>query len=458
MFVGPDCAWKLRKAVRLPYVDFTSCAARKAAALREFELNAGWAPTLYRRVATITQQPDGPALDGDGPVIDHVVLMAPVAAGDFLITQAHRQGLGPDTLDGLGDLVAAMHQTLPRSDAAPAIVAMAAGNAETALKAGLPPARINAWHDAMAARLQALAPWMAQRSRDGFIRRCHGDLHLGNLCRHQGALLAFDALEFREDMAIIDVGYDLAFLLMDLDLRVGRAAANRVLNRYLARTGDVGLLAGLGAFLSQRALVRAHLCRNSGEPWDAYLDYAEASLRPTRPVAIAIGGLPGTGKSTLARHLAPSIGAAPGAVILRSDEIRKRQHGVAPEQRLDREAYAPSATQRMLDRLFADLRTVLDAGHAVIADMSFGAPHFRTRMTEVAGATPLVAVWLTAPLDVLEARVAARIGDASDATIDTLHHFAATDPGPIAWPKLDATHPNLVDQLARLVRNAVGSC
>ena len=105
----------------------------------------------------------------------------------------------------------------------------------------------------------ASQPWLAQRARDGFVRRAHGDLHLGNLCLWQGRPVPFDALEFDEAMATIDLGYDLAFLLMDLDRRVSRAAANRVLNRYVARTGDAALTRGLPVFLSLRAMVRAHV-------------------------------------------------------------------------------------------------------------------------------------------------------------------------------------------------------
>ncbi len=183
--------------------------------------------------------------------------------------------------------------------------------------------------------------WRDARAAAGFVRRCHGDLHLGNLCLWRGRPVLFDALEFDEALATIDVAYDLAFLLMDLEHRLDRAAANRVLNRYVARTGDADLVGGLPAFLSMRAMVRAHVEARSGhaDRVDAYLADASAVSEPAAPVVIAIGGLPGTGKSTLARALAPALGAAPGALVLRSDEIRKRQHGVQPEQRLPQSAY-----------------------------------------------------------------------------------------------------------------------
>src|SRR5208337_4642341 len=182
------------------------------------------------------------------------------------------------------------------------------------------------------------------------------------LCLWRGTPVPFDAIEFDEAMATIDLGYDLAFLLMDLDHRVTRGAANRVLNRYVARTGDAALTGGLPVFLSMRAMIRAQVeaTRGNREAALAYLDRALAYLAPPAAMVVAIGGLTGTGKSTLARALAPTLGAAPGALVLRSDEIRKRRHGVAPEQRLPDSAYSAAAT----DAVFAELAA---ASHLVAA-------------------------------------------------------------------------------------------
>ena len=177
---------------------------------------------------------------------------------------------------------------------------IAQGNVQSALRAGLPPAAIEAWHRAIAAAIGAHRPWLAERSASGCIRRCHGDLHLGNFCLWQGKPVAFDALEFDEALATIDIGYDLAFLLMDLDRRVGRAAANRVMNRYVARTGDIGL-AGYPVFLSLRAMIRADVLTAMGQDGAPYLAAAQAYPQPVPSMVIAIGGLQGTGKSTLAQ-------------------------------------------------------------------------------------------------------------------------------------------------------------
>jgi predicted kinase len=270
--------------------------------------------------------------------------------------------------------------------------------------------------------------------------------------------VAFDALEFSEAMATIDVGYDLAFLLMDLDIHAGRAAANQVLNRYVARTGDVALLHGLPLFLSMRALVRAHVACNAGRDWADYLDYAEAVLRPAAPVVLGIGGLPGAGKSTLARALAPRLGAAPGALVLRSDEARKRRFGLAPEQRLPPEAYDEAVSRAVMATIFAGVAEAASAGHAVIADLTFLSLEDRAAVARAAGNTPFVGIWLQAPLATLEARVAARHGDASDADVAVLRRLAAHDPGAGSWLAVDATDPLALDVLASHVTKAVTLC
>jgi predicted kinase len=276
------------------------------------------------------------------------------------------------------------------------------------------------------------------------VRRTHGDLHLGNLCLWQGRPVPFDALEFDEDLARTDLAYDLAFLLMDLDRRVGRPSANLVLNRYVARSGDAGLVAGLPPFLSMRAMVRAHVARRSfkhGEA-DAYLGAALAYLHPPPPVLVGIGGLQGTGKSTLARALAPALGAAPGALVLRSDEIRKRLCGAAPEDRLPPRAYTGTVGRRVFAALTEDARRAAAAGHAVIADATFLDPAHRAALAAAALAAGVrfVGLWLHAPLPVLESRVAARQRDASDATVTVLHATHAAHPHPPGdWTPIDAT-------------------
>jgi hypothetical protein len=439
VFVGPDTVWKLKKAVRLPFLDFSALAARERFLRRELELNRPAAPGIYRDVVRIGRQADGTLALDQGEAVDWVLRMAPIPAADFLDAIAVKGGLDDRLLDRMGDCVAAMHARLPPAtgvDSAASQARIARGNAQSARAAGLP--GIDAWETQCLAAIEALSPWLAQRSADGFVRRCHGDLHLGNLCLWQGAPVPFDALEFDEALATIDTAYDLAFLLMDLDLRANRQAANRVMNRYVARTGDAALVRGLGLFLSQRAMIRAHVSAAMGQPERAqrHLAAASAYLAPRPAQVIAIGGLQGTGKSTLARALAPALGSAPGALVVRSDETRKRLAGKAPEERLHAPAYTPEANERVNRALIEAVKAA--QGHTVIADSTFLDPALRASLAQACPG--FAGFWLQAPLQVLEDRVAARRNDASDATVSVLRRSADRDNGaPEGWTAVDAT-------------------
>jgi hypothetical protein len=283
------------------------------------------------------------------------------------------------------------------------------------------------------------------------VRRCHGDLHLGNLCLWRGKPVPFDALEFDEDLATIDVGYDLGFLLMDLDQRVGRQAANRVMNRYVARTGDIAL-SGFPIFLSQRAMIRAHVLAAMKQDSAAYLAAAQTYLEPVSPMVVAIGGLQGTGKSTLARALAAGLGRAPGALIVRSDEIRKRLHGAEPEARLSPDAYTDAANAATNAAVIEQARLAATAGHAVIVDATFLDTTMRHDLA-AAVEVPFLGIWLTAPLPVLESRIASRSDDASDATVAVLHRSVQSDPGAGDWLAVDASDGA---QVLAVVREAIG--
>ncbi len=457
VFVGEDTVWKLKRPVRLSFLDFSTVAARERFCRRELAVNAPHAPGLYRDVVAVTREADGRlALGGGGEVVDWVVRMARVPEEDFLDRIAASGGLTDGMLDALGDTVAAMHAALPPvfgGDAAAAMAEVIAGNARAAREAGLPAEAVAAWVAAASARHGALSPWLAARVAGGFVRRAHGDLHLANLCLWDGRPVPFDALEFDDALATIDLGYDLAFLLMDLDRRAGRAAANRVLNRYVARTGDAALTRGLPLWLSARAMVRAHVAARMGQraEGEAYLASARAYLAPPAPLLVAIGGVQGTGKSTLARTLAPALGAAPGALVLRSDEIRKRLAGVAPEQRLGPDAYTEDVSRQVYTVLEKAAAETIGGGHAVVADAVFLRPEERRRIEAAAGGARFVGLWLEAPPALLEARLAARSGDASDADVAVLRATLRHDPGPIGWIRLDSAAPDLAGRARALI-------
>ena len=453
LFLGPDTVWKLKKSVRLPFLDFSVLAGRRHFCEREYALNAPSAPGLYRDVVPVVRREGTVALGGEGEVLDWVVRMARVPAGDFMDAKA-AGGLPPRLLDAIADAVGAYHAACPpRRDILPDMARIALGNVPSARSAGLPEAEIFAWRDGTIAALATLMPWRTARAAAGFVRRVHGDLHLGNLCLWHGKPTLFDALEFDEALGAIDTAYDLAFLLMDLDRRVDRHAANRVLNRYIARTGDADLVRGLPAFLAMRAMVRAHVEARSGHPEPArkYLGAALDYLVPHPPIVVAVGGLPGTGKSTLARALAPALGRAPGALILRSDEIRKRQHGAAPEDPLPASAYTSRKSAAVFAELMQTVEMASRSGQAVIADATFLSLVHRDQVRDAAmrAGARFRGLWLTAPTALLEQRVAARSGDASDATVAVLRAAMRNDPGAGSWQAIDASDAHLAEQAAR---------
>ena len=461
VFVGADTVWKLKKAVKLPFLDFTRIEDRRHFTERELALNTPAAPGMYRDMLPVVRQQDGTLMltltPTDVAPVDWVLRMARVPAEDFLDAIAARGGLTLTLQDALADAVAAYHQALPVvSGVRPPMRQIALGNVPSALDAGLPEAEVQTWRGPVLAALDALEPILAQRADAGFVRRAHGDLHLGNLCLWQGRPVPFDALEFDETLGTIDLAYDFAFLLMDLDRRVDRAAANRVQNCYVGRTGDAELVQTLPAFLSIRALVRAHVEARSGHAaaWQPYLEAALDYLRPAPAMVVAVGGLPGTGKSTLARALAPGLGRAPGALILRSDEIRKRQHGAAPEQRLPPPAYSDAASEAVFAALADGVRAAAAGGHCVVADATFIDPAHRLAVEQAAHAAGagFAGFWLEAPLSELEHRITARHGDASDATVAVLHAAAGAGAGAGNWQPVDSRN---VDAALALVRTTV---
>jgi predicted kinase len=227
-----------------------------------------------------------------------------------------------------------------------------------------------------------------------------------------------------------------------------------VLNRYIARTGDAALTRALPMFLSLRAMIRAHVeaKRGRAEPASRYLDAAAQYLdAPEASIVIAIGGLPGTGKSTLARALAPGLGRAPGALVLRSDEVRKRRNGVAPEQRLAQSAYSAAESEAVFAELAELARVTAEGGHAVIADATFIDLRHRMMIEGAAAAAgvPFLGLWLEAPLPMLEARIAARRDDASDATVAVLRSASRGNPQAGRWVAVDASDAATVLAQAR---------
>lgn len=459
VFLAGDRAYKLKRAVRFDYMDFSTVERRRAMCEAELRINRRTAPDLYLAVVPITDGAQGLALDGRGPVRDWVVVMR--RFDDTLLFDRMAQE-GRLTAGMMREVAAeilrfhagaAVHRRSDPVGHMRGLVAMAVSELRRYVPAVFPPAKVGALAAELQDRLQRAAPLVVARSDAGHVRRLHGDLHLRNICQHDGRATLFDAIEFNDDIAIGDRLYDVAFMLMDLVHRQLTPLANVLLNAWLSEPDDDAGLQLLPLFMALRAAIRAHVGATAAEAaaTDArhvqeaeaglYLDLALRLAAPVSPRLLAIGGYSGTGKSTVARGLAPAVGPAPGAVVLRSDEIRKALFGVPATERLPPEAYASEVSQRVYETLYRRAATLLHAGQAVIADALFSRPADRLAVETIArqGGVPFRGLWLTAPYEVLAARVAVRRNDASDATVEVLKRQMETPPGPISWYTLDAS-------------------
>ncbi|TBW37201.1 hypothetical protein EYW49_12110 [Siculibacillus lacustris] len=476
VFLAGPLAYKIKRPVRFPYLDFSTPARRAAACRREIAVDRPIAPEIYRRVVAITRAADGGlAIGGAGEAVEWAVEMNRF---DEAATLDRRLAAGPlDTalVDQLAVVVADAEARAPVGDWRRwrADLAVWVGQNADAFAARpdlFAPDAVATLTRATLARLDDLAELLDERGRLGFVRLGHGDLHAANVAIVDERPLLFDAIEFDDRIATGDVLYDAGFLVMDLIRRGDRAAARRFLDRLLIETArrearpprgrpvaaallaEMDGLAALPTFLSIRAALRAKIAvataaslvgeaRAAGEAAARRLfAAAESHLDPCPSMLVAIGGLSGSGKSTLARALADDLGPAPGAVVLRSDEIRKLLAGVEDRTALDPAGYTATASDRVYDVLTAAAGRALAAGRSVIVDAVHLRPRERDHLAVLArGAeVPFLGLWLDVDPPIAADRVGLRSGDASDASPAVVAWQAAVDPGRLDWQRLDA--------------------
>lgn len=461
VFLAGSHAYKLKRAVRFDYLDFSTSERRHAMCDAELRLNRRTAPTVYRRVVPVTRERDGTlGLGGAGTPIDWVVDMNRFPQDALFDHLAAEGRLSLELMPPLASAIAEFHASAERRADHGGQAGMAwviEGNIEGFAEYGagvLDPAACRQLTDSARAELDLRGALLDERRASGSVRQCHGDLHLRNIVLLEGRPTLFDGIEFDDRIACTDVLYDLAFLLMDLWRRGLPRHASAVWNRYLAESGDLGGVSLLPLFLSCRAAVRAKTsataARLQPEPRQRdelqavarqYLAMAQGLLRPPRPCLVAIGGFSGTGKSTLALGLAPLVGAVPGAVVIRSDEIRKRFHGVSPLHRLGPDGY----TEGMSDRVYAAAaeraRAAVREGHSAIVDAVFARLRDREAIESVAAdmSVPFIGLWLEAPESMLVARIEQRRDDPSDADADVIRLQHRQPTGRMTWNPVEAS-------------------
>lgn len=475
LFLAASLAWKLKRAVKYDYMDFSTVDRRRAMCEAELRVNRRTAPAIYRRVVAITREADGLlALGGTGTAIDWVVEMIRFDQDQLLDRLAVRGALDVELMGPLASAIASFHdEVAPRHDhgGAAGMRWVVDGNGaafEEHASVFDGDACRSLTSDARTA-VETCATRLDRRRANGFVRECHGDLHLRNIVRLDGRPTLFDAIEFNDEIACIDVLYDLAFLLMDLWRRRLPRHANVVWNRYLEPMMDLDGVPLMPLFLSCRAAVRAktsataaslqrdsHRRREQESTARDYLTLAQLLLHPPPPALIAVGGFSGSGKSTLAQELAPAIGAAPGAVVIRSDEIRKRLCGIAPHERLGPEGYTDDVSRRVYQAVCERATAVVGNGHSAIADAVFADAADRAAIERAAVAigVPFVGLWLDAPEARLVARVERRHLDVSDADAEVIRRQLSRSTGVITWSRIDAATDS--DTVARKAGSVLG--
>jgi aminoglycoside phosphotransferase family enzyme/predicted kinase len=434
-------AYKIKKPVALGFLDFSTLARRRRACREEVRLNRRLAPALYDAVVPIRGTPDAPRLTGMGPVLEYAVRMREFPQSALADRMAARSAIGPKMIDALARIVAEFHRAAPavrkstRFGTPAAVLTSALQNFEQ-IRPGLsgaePKRVLNHLLRWTRSEHEARRRAFAARRRDGFVRECHGDLHLGNIAVIEGRPTPFDCIEFNPALRWIDVMSEVAFLTMDLADRGRADLASRFLNAYLEITGDYSGLEVLRFYQVYRALVRAKVdllrARQPQVPprekprlarlVRGYLALAGSYTKPGRPALMITHGVSGSGKTTATQSLIELA----GAVRIRSDVERKRLHGLAPLARSESAAgggiYTPEANTATYAHLERLARRLLRWGFTVVVDAAFlkrsERDAFRALARELRA--PFAILDFTAPDKVLAARVAVRAAGARDAS------------------------------------------
>jgi aminoglycoside phosphotransferase family enzyme/predicted kinase len=450
-------AFKLKRDVVFPYLDFSTPQKRLAMCEREFALNRRTAPALYLAVRRVTRGADGGLVfDGAGEFVDAVVEMRRFEPGALFDQMAVRGALTAPMIETLSARIANFHDLAPadlsRGGASAMMRLLDLSDASSLARTKLiPPRELVSLAENLQTAAQRLRALLDARREAAKVRRCHGDLTLRNICLLDGEPTPFDCLEFSDDLATIDVLYDLAFLLMDLWRRDQRGFANLALNRYLDHRDEADGLPLLPYFMTLRAAIRAEVAAARflqpdanraalGKETRNYFNLATSLLRPSEGRLIAIGGRSGSGKSSVAARLAPLVGSAPGARVVNSDRLRKKLFDAPPTQRLPETAYAPQVSTRVYEALREQAKRAATSEWPLIVDAVFDRPEDRAAIEKAAddAGVPFQGVWLDASREELTRRVEARRNDVSDATGEVLARQFERDPGDIAWMRVDA--------------------
>ncbi len=463
-------AYKIKKPVDFGFLDFSTLALRRHFCEEELRINRRLAPALYLDVLPISGSAAEPRLGDASQPIEYALKMRQFDEAGLFDRLAGQHLLTPIRVRELGVLIASFHASAARL---PVDSTLASAQAVSDVMLDnfhglkLAPAHACArdtlaqLEQATRTQLDRLRAQLQQRRADGFVRECHGDLHLANITLHEGRVTLFDAIEFNEAFRWIDVISDLAFLLMDLEFRGEDGLANLALNTWLEFSGDADGLVLLPLYKMYRAMVRAKVSLLTAaaeslpadprtlheERFHAYLALAHRYTLPHRRFLLVTCGLSGSGKS----HVSGQLAAQFGLIRLRSDVERKRLFGLAPLEAsgpgLREQMYSPAASARTYQHLAARARKLLTDGQSVIVDAAFLRHSERDLFSRLAGelALPFAIVYCDAPHEQRRQWLSERSGDPSEATEALL-------PAQAGW-----FEPFTAEENTRLITVASGS-
>jgi aminoglycoside phosphotransferase family enzyme/predicted kinase len=440
-------AYKIKKPVDLGFLDFSTLEKRLFCCNEELRLNSRLAAPIYLEVVAISGSREQPVLRGTGDAIEYAVKMVQFPQQAQLDNMLANGELKKYHMDAIADLVAGFHANIDvaaedSSFGDPEHVYQPVAENFTQIRQHLHTRKsdeqLKALEDWSQATFSALKPVFEQRKRDGYIRECHGDMHLRNLVWFNGEPLAFDCLEFNPALRWIDTLSEVAFLVMDLQDRNQPELAQRFLNAYLEHCGDYQGMRVFHFYLAYRALVRAkvdairagqhgisEIEKHEAEAeFHAYLKLARSCTRLSRPKLIITRGMSASGKSTLTQPLLETM----GAIRIRSDVERKRLFGIHADTDsaagIGKGIYSVEAGIKTYEQLLALADALLDAGITVIVDAAFLKYEQRRPFGELAQykQTPFIILQFSAAAETLRRRIKARTDDVSDADLSVLEH------------------------------------
>jgi len=451
VLLSGDFAYKIKKPVNFGFLDFSTLELRRQYCQEELRLNRRLAEDWYVDVVPITGTVEQPRIGGAGEAIEYAVKMRQFPTAMTLKDRIRSGDVGQTEIDRMTDLLAAFHTHIAKTDADSPYGGSA--NIKHWFDENYDHIRRRLQDADRLSQLQAIEDWgevewrqtadlMERRKSAGFVRECHGDMHLGNMTCIDGTIILFDCIEFNPMLRWIDVVSEVAFLMIDLLHFNLDALAYRFLNRYLQHTGDYQGVALLRYYLVYRALVLAkvsllraeqqhdpELRKQNLAEYRVYADLAERFTWSPRPLLLITHGLSGSGKSYFAERLAEQA----GAVQIRSDIERKRLFGFRAEQSTASTTnggiYTADATQLTYDRLASEAETVLQSGISVIVDATFLKSAQRERFRRLAErrGVPFRILDCQAPDQLLIRRILQRRDqDASEATLEVLQRQQQT--------------------------------